>query len=158
MKENLIDVLMFLFENYFYDEPEAMPDQDSLQASLVEAGFAPAEINKAFRWLEELADQRHRPALPVQSKARFRVFSFDEAARLDTDSRGLLMFLGDTGILDSHHMELVMDRVMALENDEVDIEDLKWIVLMVLFNQPGQEEAYAWMENLVYDGVVDCTH
>jgi len=23
---------------------------------------------------------------------------------------------------------------------------------MVLFNQPGQEEAYAWMEDLVFDG------
>jgi len=31
MKENVLDVLMFLFENYFYDEPEEAPDRDSLE-------------------------------------------------------------------------------------------------------------------------------
>jgi len=33
---------------------------------------------------------------------------------------------------------------MALEQDEMDLDDLKWVVLMVLFNQPGSEAAYAW--------------
>ena len=27
MKENVLDVLMFLFENYLYDEPEEAPDR-----------------------------------------------------------------------------------------------------------------------------------
>jgi Smg protein len=39
---------------------------------------------------------------------------------------------------------------MALESELVDVEDLKWVLLMVLFNQPGQEEAVAWMENLMF--------
>ena len=26
---------------------------------------------------------------------------------------------------------------MALDEDEIDLDDLKWVVLMVLFNQPG---------------------
>ena len=33
----------------------------------------------------------------------------------------------------------------------MDLEQLKWIILMVLFNQPGQEAAYAWMEDLVFE-------
>ena len=37
--------------------------------------------------------------------------------------------------------------------DDFDSEDLKWVVLMVLFNQPGQEDAYVWMENLVFENV-----
>ena len=45
-----------------------------------------------------------------------------------------------------------MDRVMALETHEISLEEMKWVILMVLFNQPGQEDAYAWMEDLVYEG------
>ena len=45
--------------------------------------------------------------------------------------------------------ELVIDRVMALDGDEVDLEQLKWVVLMVLFNQPDQEAAFTWLEDLV---------
>ena len=48
MKENVLDVLMFLFENYLYDEPEEAPDRDSLEENLHQAGFTNAEIEKAF--------------------------------------------------------------------------------------------------------------
>jgi Smg protein len=44
----------------------------------------------------------------------------------------------------------VLDRAMALDQDELDLDDLKWVVLMVLFNQPGSEAAYAWMETQMF--------
>jgi Smg protein len=47
---------------------------------------------------------------------------------------------------------------MALATDEIDLTQLKWIILMVLFNQPGQEEAYAWMEDLMFEGLSDYLH
>jgi Smg protein len=40
---------------------------------------------------------------------------------------------------------------MALEGDEIDLEKLKWVVLMVLFSQPGQETAFSQMEDLVFE-------
>ena len=46
--------------------------------------------------------------------------------------------------------ELVLDRAMALDQDGIDLDDLKWVVLMVLFNQPGSEAAYAWMETQMF--------
>ena len=63
MKENVLDVLMFLFENYLYDEPDDAPDRDSLEENLHQAGFTNGEIEKAFNWLDDLADRdygRHR--------------------------------------------------------------------------------------------------
>jgi Smg protein len=63
------------------------------------------------------------------------------------------MFLEQSGVLNAEQRELVIDRVMALELEEVDLTDLKWVVLMVLFNQPGQEAAFAWIESeLLEDG------
>lgn len=46
MKENVLDVLMFLFEKYFYDEPEQEPDRADMEANLHEAGFTNAEIDR----------------------------------------------------------------------------------------------------------------
>jgi Smg protein len=40
---------------------------------------------------------------------------------------------------------------MALEDNDISLDKLKWIVLMVLFSQPGDEHAYARMEDIVYD-------
>ena len=38
-----------------------------------------------------------------------------------------------------------------LEAEELDLEQVKWVVLMVLSSQPGQELACAQMEDLVFD-------
>jgi Smg protein len=149
MKETILDVLLFLFENYFYDDPDAVRDRDSLQQGLIQAGFSPAEINKAFDWLDELAEQRPSTA-QARADGPVRVFVEAEQDRLDLESRGFLMFLEQHGVLDAEQRELVVDRVMALDQEEVDLDDLKWVVLMVLFNQPGSEAAFAWMENQIF--------
>ena len=149
MKETILDVLLFLFENYFYDDPDAVRDRDSLQRGLIQAGFSPTEISKAFDWLEELANQR--PAVAdARANGPVRVFVEAEIDRLDRECLGFLMFLEQHGMLDADQRELVLDRAMALDQEEVDLDDLKWVVLMVLFNQPGAEAAFAWMENQMF--------
>ncbi len=158
MKESILDVLLFLFEHYFYEDPDAVRDRDSLQNGLLQAGFSPTEISKAFDWLDELASQRPVTARQSRTAGPVRMYVEAELAKLDRESVGFLMFLEQQGIVDADQRELVLDRVMALDQDELDVDDLKWVVLMVLFNQPGSEAAYAWMENQMFDGEPDPVH
>jgi len=158
MKENVLDVLMYLFENYIYDEPDDTPDRDSLENTLHEAGFTAGEINKAFNWLDALAEQRHLPGMSDGLDKPVRVFANSELQRLDTASQGFLIYLENVGILNPDCRELVLDRLLALDAEEVTIEDVKWVILMVLFNQPGQEANYAWMEELLFDSAAEYRH
>jgi Smg protein len=151
MKENVLDILMYLFENHMDDEEGSEPDHESLQSELSEAGFDPHEIDKAFNWLEGLSDLQERaPVSPVNPTKSFRVFSHEERERLDVQSLGFLVSMEQFNILDAVSRELVLDRITALGSHDIDLEQVKWIVLLVLFNQPGQEAAFAWMENLVF--------
>lgn len=154
MKENVFDVLMFLFDNYLEDDYEINTDQELLKNKLVQAGFGNSEVNKAFDWLEGLIvhnDVKDEHKLTV--KGVNRVFNKQEMGKLDTECRGFITFLDQAGILDMHDRELVIDRVMALESEEIDLYQLKWVVLMVLLNQPGKEDAFSWMEGIVMDQV-----
>ena len=155
MKESILDVLLYLFEHYFAHDDAALSEaaftsrDSSLMGELASAGFSPAEIQKAFDWLDVLA--RQRPA-PGQSRTSgpVRVFHGLELEKLDVEARGFLLSLEQHGVLDADQRELVLDRAMALDQDTLDLDDLKWVVLMVLFNQPGSEAAYAWMETQMY--------
>jgi len=158
MKENVLEVLMYLFENYFYDEPDEQPDRECMEENLHEAGFSNGEIDKAFEWLDGLAEQRFQPDFRIQSDEPIRVFIESEVNRLDTDCRDFLMYLSNAGVLDAQRRELVLDRLMALESDEISLEDVKWVVLMVLFNQPGAEAAYAWMESQIFQDEPEPLH
>lgn len=150
--DTLLDVLLYLFENYFYDDPELARDRGTLQAGLIQAGFSPSEVSKAFDWLDALSGQRagFEPARDGSQPGPVRLYAEQEMERLDADCRGFLMFLTDNGILDAVQHEHVVERAMALDQEEIDLDDLKWVVLMVLFNQPGQEAAFAWMESHMF--------
>jgi len=151
MKENVLDLLMYLFENYIYDEPDAEPDRDSLSESLEQAGFSRGEIDRAFRWLDGLAEQRQLDDVQLQPAGSIRLFCSEEQRRIEVEARGFLIDLENAGVLDATRRELVLDRLMALDADGIGLEDLKWVVLMVLFNQPGQEANYAWMEDMMFE-------
>ena len=62
------------------------------------------------------------------------------------------------GIVNAAQRELVIDRLLALDARQIDIEQVKWVVLMVLFSQPGQENALLRMEDLVFDGRAEAVH
>ncbi len=152
MKENVIDVLMYLFENYMDDDTGGDHDQEALKTDLVGAGFPSVEIEKAFEWLEGLAALQEMPAAnPELSTQSVRIYAQQEIEKLSLECRGFILFLEQVGVMDPISRELVIDRVMALESEEIDLDQLKWVILLVLFNQPGQEAAFAWMEELVFD-------
>jgi Smg protein len=153
MKEGVLDILIYLFENYFDADTEDgfEPDRETLKLELEKAGFPGTEVERALCWLEDLAADHPARLPPSPTSRAIRVFAALEQARLDTDCRGYLVHLEQVGILSPMQRELVIDRLMALEGDEIDIDKLKWVVLMVLFSQPGQETAFSRMEDLVFE-------
>ncbi len=150
----MFDVLMYLFETYIHNEAEMSVDQDSLTDDLAEAGFHRTDIHNALNWLEKLAElqEGETPSHLLDADPfALRIYTNEEAARLDVDSRGFLLFLEQIKVLNFDTREMVIDRVMALDTEEFDLEDLKWVVLMVLFNIPGYENAYEQMEELLFE-------
>ncbi len=158
MRENVLEVLMYLFENYLADGVEYQPDHELLTAELADAGFEHGEISKAFNWLEDLAAMCDESAAAGGSCVGLRHFNAAEEAKLGTDARGLLLSLEQTGVLDSQTREMVIDRALALESEELALDQLKWVVMMILCNRPDQQNTLAWAEQLVSDGAHSHLH
>lgn len=158
MNENIVDILIYLYENYMDEDSASPQDQSELMEELSQAGFPNSEIEKAFTWLDELEDRQQVPDLRPSGLHSCRLYTAEEARRLDTDARGLLMFLEQNEILGQENRELVIERALALDTPIVTVEELKWVVLLVLMNQPGQETAFAHMEELVYNDIPRYLH
>ena len=159
MKATVFDVLMYLFNNYLDDEYEINTDQEFLRNALTQAGFDDGQVNKAFDCLESLSEQyRTDHEDYAVSNISHRIFNDQEMDKLGSECRGLITYLEQASILDPRDRELVIDRVMALESDEIDLFQLRWVVLMVLLNQPGKEAAFSWMEGVVMDQMNTAYH
>ncbi|WP_111979721.1 DUF494 family protein [Algibacillus agarilyticus] len=150
----MFDILLYLFENYIHSEAEVFVNHDELTDELLKAGFETDDIYKALGWLEKLADLQNADTIPYLTKhssASIRIYTEDEVMRLDADCRGFILFLEQINVLDLETREMVVDRVMALDIHDFMLDDLKWVILMVLFNVPGHESAYSQMEELIFD-------
>jgi len=147
MTGSVLDILIYVFDQYMMAEAPEVPEREALAADLERAGFGRHNVERALDWLADLAGERSRPDMASRA---LRVFSGDELERISTSCRGYLLQLEREGILSPLQREIVIDRLVALV-DEVDIDQLKWLVLMVLSSQPGQEQACARMEHLLFE-------
>jgi len=159
MKENMLDVLMYLFEHYIDNDTDNDPDQEILKSRLADAGFASKEIDKAFDWLEDLGLQREEKDIVITSAPEaMRVYSAFEIKRLNVECRGFLLFMEQAGVLSPTLRELIIDRTLALETEEIDLDKLKWVALMVFFNQKGETSSFNWIEDIVLDELSGNVH
>jgi Smg protein len=150
MENTVFDILVYVFDHYLFEEMPAIAERADIARDLESAGFRGANVERALDWLAELADERTRPGLREDNRA-FRLYTHEECVRLDTEARGLLLALERGGILSANQREIVIDRLLALDNEELSLEQVKWVVLMVLSCQPGEEAAYERMEDMVFE-------
>ena len=141
---------MFLFENYMEGNAAINLDEEALVVELERVGFERYEINRALTWLTGLIQfQKLVGETPSLTSHAIRHYSPDEAERLGVEGRGLLLSLEQMGILDPATREVALDRIMALDIREVDLGRIKWVILLVLFNQPDKKIALALMQDMV---------
>lgn len=157
MKENTLDVLFYLFDNYPDIDEHSPDDRDSLDEYLRGAGFLPTEIDRAFNWLESLGDESDAVQSPYRSDS-IRVFAPSEQRWLDTECQSYLLFLEQAGVLNMEAREQVINRVLELEDDEFNLDRLKWVILMVLLNRPDEDNSFFWTDGLAIDGTQPIYH
>lgn len=155
-EESVLTVLMYLFHHHM-DRHQSIDLNDSrLLDELKLAGFHAHIIGKAFRWLHGLVS--FNEGVEQSSPLAFRVFNDEERQLLDESCRSFIISLENQGILTPFTREVVIHQALALVNERADVNLIKWVTLMVLFNLPDCEEALAHMEFLVLTDAFDAVH
>jgi len=130
----MYDILVFVFENC--QQADVAYDRERVAKKLSAAGFEDSDISEALHWLAGMAraPQGMREPLP-DARSSFRAFAPRELAKLDARCRGFLLTLEQSGILSAETRELVIERALAASGEALSLEQLKLVVLMVLWNQ-----------------------
>ena len=155
----MFEILMYLFENYMDGSVALNADQDTIFSELEQAGFHRNEIGRALDWLDGLnrVQETVQIGSQITSKA-IRCYSLEECEQIATEGRGFLLYLEQIGILDPTTREVVIDRLMALDNREIDLGRIKWVVLIALFNQPDKKSALSLLQDMILSDAFDVLH
>jgi Smg protein len=130
----MFDILVFVFENC--RQADVSHDPERVARRLSAAGFDDMEISAALSWLAGVVRAPQRSVAPLpESSTAFRAYAPKELAKLDADCRGFLLFLERSGILSPASREHVIERALATAGDTLSLDQIKLIVVMVLWGQ-----------------------
>lgn len=130
----MFDILVYVFENC--RQADLVQDSELVAKKLSAAGFEDSDISEALTWLAGVMHTPQRSLAPLpDSRTTFRAFAPKELAKLDAECRGFLMYLEQSSILSPQTREHVLERALAATGPTLSLEQLKLIVLMVLWNQ-----------------------
>lgn len=149
----MIDILVYLFENYH--DFSSHPKPDALARKLSVVGFEEEEISMALGWLAGLKDA-HSVEFSSHCQS-LRVFTTKEQQKLGGDCLSLILFLESAEVLTPVLRELVIDRAMLLDDDPLSLEKFKIIVLMVLWSREQALDPLI-VEELLYDAEPEVFH
>jgi Smg protein len=142
----MFDVLVYLYEHYW--RPDAFPEANQLARKLGAAGFEAGEIASALEWMDGLTKAANAVIEGAAlGDSTSRVFAQCELDSLDPGALQLLQYLERSGMLTSVRREMVLDRVAALPEQPVSVDDMKVIILMVFWSV-GQEPNALVMDEL----------
>lgn len=135
----MFEILMYLFESYF--DAGSYPPPEKLSRKLSAAGFEGDEIDEALTWLAALQTQSadHYPASLTHTGMRH--FAELELRRISQDARQFLMFAEQQNLITPIEREMIIDRAVALRQDQLGLDKLKLIMLMVLWNRHQELDA-----------------
>ncbi|WP_291993529.1 DUF494 domain-containing protein [Candidatus Accumulibacter sp. ACC003] len=127
----MIDILVYLFENY--QDFSARPKTRTLKRRLSAVGFEDENITATLRWLDGL---RVAPPVELAGDPRSRrVYLTEERCKLGVDCLGFIAFLEAADVLTPALRELVVEGAMLLEDEPVPLAQFKIIVLMILWSR-----------------------
>ncbi len=152
MKTEVLDILMYLFETYLDDEDANIPSEKSIRKELNKIGFQDTKVTQAFDWLDDLAVLKDTYAeINSLDNSSFRLYSPLEIDKFDKQARGILLDLVELTVISPSQREIIIDKALALDIPHIDAEQMKWVVLMVLFNLPDSAGSFTWLQDLLYE-------
>ncbi|MDA7746627.1 DUF494 domain-containing protein [Psychromonas sp.] len=150
----MFEIIMYLFESYIQIDQSMELDTQEVTDELMQEGFQKTEITKALAWLDNLASmhkQDPQSRTLAEKATSHRIYNKIEQRHISLECRSYISYLEEAKILTTHTREVVIDCVMSLDCNDLILEDLKWLILMVLFNDPVSDDAFLQLESMLMD-------
>ena len=145
----MFELLIYMFENYL--SSKSYLDFNNISMELEAAGFDNDDIEEAFDWFSQLKAMSDKipQAIDAKENTNLRIFTEKEYKKISSEGLGFILFLEQAKVLNSIEREIIIDRAMALNQNIISIDEVRWVVMMALWNN-GKENDYLFVEDALY--------
>ncbi len=148
----MLEVLIFIYQNYWdkHDGVESKETDEAIMAyELSQAGFNHQDILHAVDWVKDLRRSVQQPQYQ-QDPAALRIFCEMERSRINDESLNFLCLLQKSELITAYERDLIIDRAMVLPQETLNMEDIRWITMMVLWDESRKQD-YLFVEDALFN-------
>lgn len=142
MYQRIMEILVLLMDELNGETWKA--DQiTQFSEDLIQRGYTEQEINTAFYWLynrfnwDSTASPHQALDINEQSESSHRVLHTTEQRLLTPEAYGYLLQLKHLKLIASREIEEVIERLLILDIQPANIEDVKVVVQSMMFEEGG---------------------
>jgi uncharacterized protein Smg (DUF494 family) len=132
--------------NQLTDHQGTLTNIDEMSADLRSMGFTDNEISSAYNWLlkhfEDYPDSFSFTERSI-SNGSVRVLSDSERGIISAEAYGYLLQLRHLNLLTVEQMEMILDRCALFVNDPIDINEMKILASVAMFDTGSSDFPYA---------------
>jgi uncharacterized protein Smg (DUF494 family) len=136
VQDRILEIVVLLM-NHLEEHQGSLGNIDDMSENLRSLGFTDSEISTAYNWLfkqiETAPDSFNFNERPDRTSA-VRVLSEAERKIFEPDAYGYLLQLQHLGLLTAEQVESIIDKGMVLGAGSVDVDEAKFLVSGVLFD------------------------
>ena len=147
IKEDFLDILLYLFEYYSEDPVRESDTSFVIRDHLIDAGFQDAAIDHAMDWVEIFKNPKEGMMLHSPINSSVRILSDDEKNLLDVECQNYISRLEKFGLLTPEKRELLIDKLTSIGFEPMDLEVVKALSILMLFQEPSVEVRLHAYEN-----------
>ncbi len=145
----MFEVLVFMFENYIAHH--TLPDNEIMTQELSAAGFEQPDIVGAVDWFREMKTMLIEPTAEyAHQHTSMRQLADCELKKISLESLSFVLFLQQASVINDVERDLILDRAMALKQEHINIEEMRWITMIALWNV-GREKDYLFVEDALFN-------
>jgi Smg protein len=144
----MFEVLVFMFENYIAHH--TLPNNEVMTQELSAAGFEQPDIVGAVDWFHQMKTMLVEPAAEYSHLASMRQLTDTELKKINLESLSFVLFLQQASVINDVERDLILDRAMALKQEHISIEEMRWITMIALWNA-GREKDYLFVEDALFN-------
>ena len=139
LKEDFLDVLLYLFEYYSEDPARETGSNTEIKKHLMGAGFEDDVINHAMDWVAIFKGPADSAEITIPQSLSVRIFSNEEKSLLDNECQNYIIRLEKFGLLTPQKRELLIDKLTSIGFEPMDVEVVKALSILMLFQEPSVE-------------------
>ena len=135
------------FEYYSEDPVRESDSSFEIRDHLIDAGFQDVAIDHAMDWVEVFKSHEANIMLNDPSKSSIRILSDNEKGLLDVECQNYITRLEKFGLLTPEKRELLIDKLTSIGFEPMDLEVVKALSILMLFQEPSVEVRLHAYEN-----------